>query len=43
MARQATEILRDSLEEFRSTQARTVVLVGDLTQAQIDYVPAAGG
>lgn len=42
MAKQATGILRDSLEEFRSTRARTVALVDKLTQAQIDYAPAPG-
>jgi uncharacterized damage-inducible protein DinB len=42
MVKPATGILRDSLEEFRSTRTRTVALVDKLTQAQMDYAPATG-
>jgi DinB superfamily len=42
MAKERSSDLRESLEEFRATRARTLALAGGLTQAQLDYSPAPG-
>jgi hypothetical protein len=42
MAKERSSDLRESLEEFRVTRARTLALAGGLTQAQLDYSPARG-
>src|SRR5436305_14998558 len=34
--------LRESLDEFRATRARTLALADGLSQEQLDYAPAPG-
>src|ERR1043165_8625391 len=42
MAETRTSKIEESLEEFRETRARTLALVGKLTQAELDYSPTRG-